>query len=131
MSVYVTVGAIDATRTNVFYDAVLATIGWRKHAEFPGWRAYSEAGTDDDFVLWVCRPFNGELATPGNGTMIGFKVKSRAEVDAFYQTGLANGGTDEGAPDIRPQYSPYWYAAYMRDPSRNKLAVVFDGKNEP
>jgi catechol 2,3-dioxygenase-like lactoylglutathione lyase family enzyme len=119
-----TVGAIDAARSNAFYDAVLETIGWSKHSEFPGWRAYSEGGAGDGFVLWVCQPFNGEPATAGNGTMVGFKVKSRAEVDAFYHAALANGGTDEGAPGLRRQYSPNWYAAYVRDPSGNKVAVV-------
>ena len=127
MSIYVTVGALDAARSNTFYDAVLATIGWNQHAEFSGWRAYSEGGVGDGFVLWVCQPFNGEPATAGNGSMVGFKVKSPIEVDAFYQTALAHGGTDEGAPNSRLQYGPQWYAAYVRDPSGNKLAVVFNG----
>ena len=40
---------------------------------------------------------------------------------------MALGATDEGAPGIREIYSPTWYAAYMRDPSGNKLAVLFEG----
>jgi hypothetical protein len=39
MSAYATVGAIDNAKSNAFYDATLATIGWSKHTEFPGWRA--------------------------------------------------------------------------------------------
>ena len=67
MSVYATVGALDLDRSSAFYDAVLATIGWRKYKEFPGWRAYSEGGKGEGFVLWVCEPFNGEAASAGNG----------------------------------------------------------------
>lgn len=127
MGAYATVGAIDADKSNTFYDASLAAIGWSMHVEFPGWRAYSEGGTGDGFIIWVCAPFNGETATPGNGSMIGFMTKSPSEVDAFYKAAIDNGGTDEGAPNPRPQYGPNWYAAYLRDPSGNKIAVVYNG----
>ncbi|KQT64230.1 MULTISPECIES: VOC family protein [unclassified Aureimonas] len=127
MSVYATVGAIDPAKSNDFWDAALATIGWSKHADFPGWRAYSEGGKGEGFVLWVCKPFDGQPSTAGNGQMVGFMVKSVSEVDAFYEAAMANGGTDEGKPDPRPHYGPNWYAAYMRDPAGNKVSVVYNG----
>jgi catechol 2,3-dioxygenase-like lactoylglutathione lyase family enzyme len=127
MSVYMTVGAIDSAASNAFYDAALATIGWSKQIEFPGWRAYSKGGQDGGPVLWVCKPFNGKPASAGNGAMIGFMASSTAEVDAFYEAALAHGGTDEGAPNPRPQYGPTWYSAYVRDPAGNKMAVVYNG----
>ncbi len=105
MSPYITLGAKDPATSHAFYQAVLATIGWAAHAEFPGgWVAYSEAGRGEGFHFWVCPPFNGAPATAGNGMMLGLPARSRAEVDAFY--------------------GPNWYAAYLRDPSGNKLAVV-------
>lgn len=127
MGNYVTVGALDSDKSNAFYDAALSAIGWSKFMEFPGWRAYSEDGTGNGFTLWVCKPFNGENASAGNGSMIGFMVKSREEVDAFYEAAMANGGLDEGAPGERPNYSSSWYAAYMRDPAGNKIGVVHNG----
>lgn len=127
MSAYATVGAIDDARSNAFYDATLATIGWSAHTEFPGWRAYSEGGKGDGFVLWVCKPFDGEAASSGNGSMVGFMVKSTAEVDAFHAAAMQHGGTDEGGPNPRPHYGPDWYSAYVRDPAGNKLAVVYNG----
>ncbi|MBB4234158.1 hypothetical protein GGD57_000707 [Rhizobium esperanzae] len=54
-------------------------------------------------------------------------AKSHAEVEAFYEAAMTNGGTDEGAPGLRPHYGPNWYSAYMRDPAGNKIAVVYDG----
>ena len=59
--------------------------------------------------------------------MVGFIAKSRAEVDAFYAAAMAHGGTDEGAPGLRAHYGPDWYAAYLRDPAGNKIAVVYNG----
>ena len=125
MSVYMTVGAIDSAKSNAFYDAVLATIGWSKQTECPGWRAYSNDGQGP--VLWVCKPFNGEAASAGNGSMIGFMASSPAEVDAFYEAAMTHGGTDEGAPNPRPHYGPNWYSAYVRDPAGNKMSIVYNG----
>ena len=48
-------------------------------------------------------------------------------VDAFHAAALANGGTSEGAPGLRLLYNPDFYAAYVRDPDGNKLAVVCRG----
>lgn len=127
MSAYATVGVIEDAKSHVFYDATLATIGWSAHAEFLGWRAYSEGGKGDGFVLWVCKPFDGKAASSGNGSMVGFMVKSTAEVDAFHAAAMQHGGTDEGGPNPRPHYGPDWYSAYVRDPAGNKLAVVYNG----
>ncbi len=126
MSVYATLGTSDMPRAIAFYDAVLATIGWSSHTAFPGWRAYSKGGTGEGFVLWICEPFNGAAATAGNGTMIGFNAGSYAEVEAFYAAAMTHGGADEGAPGPRPHYGPNWQSAYVRDPSGNKLAIVFN-----
>ncbi len=123
MGSYATVGATDSDRSNAFYDAVLATIGWRSHAGFPDWRGYSQGGSGEGFVLWVCKPFDSSPATSGNGAMIGFFAASQGEVDAFHAAALAHGGADEGAPGPRP-YGANWYSAYVRDPAGNKLAIV-------
>jgi catechol 2,3-dioxygenase-like lactoylglutathione lyase family enzyme len=126
MNCYVTLGALDHVKSSAFFDETLGTIGWAKHSEFPGWRAYSEGGSGNGLVVWVCKPFNGQAASAGNGTMVAFAAKSRAQVDAFYAAAMANGGSDEGAPGPRPDYGPKWYATYLRDPTGNKLAVVFN-----
>lgn len=128
MPAYVTLGTNDPAASHAFYDAVLGTIGWSTQSDFPGgWRAYSEGGRSDVFKFWVCPPFDGGTASAGNGSMLALPARSRAEVDAFYATAMALGATDEGAPGIRTLYSPTWYAAYLRDPTGNKLAVVYEG----
>ncbi len=127
MEHYVTLGTNDPAAARSFYDATLATIGWSSHAEFPGWRAYSKGGGGAGLTLWICTPFDGGAASPGNGTMLGFAAASPAEVDAFYAAAMAHGGTDEGAAGPRPHYGPDWYAAYVRDPDGNKLAIVHNG----
>jgi catechol 2,3-dioxygenase-like lactoylglutathione lyase family enzyme len=121
---YVTVGAIDIQQSNAFCDAVLSTIGWASHVEWPSWRAWSEGGAGKGQIFWVCKPHNGEASSVGNGVMIAFAAQTKEQVHAFYDTALSLGGTDEGPPGPRPLYGPDWYSAYVRDPAGNKLAVV-------
>ena len=64
-----------------------------------------------------------DAATIGNGSMVALDAESRADVDAFYKAALAHGGTDEGAPGLRPFHENF-YAAYVRDPDGNKLSAV-------
>lgn len=126
MSPYVTLGMRDAGEAARFYDAILATVGWSSHAAFGDWRAYSEGGSGKGMTFWACTPFDGKEASVGNGTMVAFPARTKAEVDKFYDTAMAHGGKDEGAPGPRDIYGPNWYAAYLRDPSGNKIAVYMN-----
>ena len=51
-------------------------------------------------------------------------ANGKAAVDAAYAGGLGNGGTDDGAPGMRPQYGERYYAAYLRDPDGLRVEVV-------
>lgn len=126
MNPYVTLGMRDHDEAARFYDAVLATIGWSSHAAFGTWRAYSEGGSGKGMTFWACTPFDEKAASVGNGTMVGFPARTRAEVEKFHEAAMALGGTDEGAPGPREAYGPNWYAAYLRDPTGNKIAVYLN-----
>jgi catechol 2,3-dioxygenase-like lactoylglutathione lyase family enzyme len=134
MFTYICLGTNDLARATRFYDAVLGTLGLSRcdvsaeagWDDWAGWGTYEQAGAVQ-LALWVCRPFNGKPATAGNGTMIGLQAKSWQQVQGFHAAALAHGGVSEGAPGIRPQYNPDFYAAYVRDPDGNKLAVVCRG----
>ena len=47
----------------------------------------------------------------------------KAAVDAFHAAGIANGGTDEGAPGNRAGAPGNPYGAYLRDPVGNKICA--------
>lgn len=125
---YLTLGTNDLVRAARFYDAAMAPLGLIRRA------------TDDDEVgygladdrrtrLWITRPFDGKPASVGNGTMPAFAAPNRDAVDAFHRAALAAGGSDEGAPGLRP-YGPAFYAAYVRDPDGNKLSAVHEGQGQ-
>jgi catechol 2,3-dioxygenase-like lactoylglutathione lyase family enzyme len=125
---YLTLGAADLQAAVAFYDAVLPTVGWSRFNRHPGFAGYGPGGRGEGQTLWLCEPFDGEAARPGNGVMLALSADSRAEVDAFHAAAVAAGAGDEGPPGLRPRYSPTWYAAYMRDPTGNKLAIVCTAK---
>lgn len=51
-------------------------------------------------------------------------------VRAFHATGLAHGGTEDGAPGLRPGYDANDYGAFVRDPDGNKIEVVTHSAKE-
>jgi catechol 2,3-dioxygenase-like lactoylglutathione lyase family enzyme len=125
MILYITLGTNDLARATRFYDPVMATLGLhlaRKEADEIGFMAPG----DTRCRIWVTQPYDGKPATVGNGSMPAFVATSRDAVDAFHAAALAHGGTDEGAPGLRP-YGASFYAAYVRDPDGNKLSAVCEG----
>lgn len=125
MLLYATLGTADLARAVRFYEAVMAVMGQPRLPDWDdGWAGWGQ-DYDQGFSLCLCPPFDGAAATAGNGSMLAFRADSAAQVRAFHAAGLANGGRDEGAPGVRQQYGPGFYAAYLRDPDGNKLACVF------
>lgn len=55
---------------------------------------------------------------------LAFRTKTRQQVDAFYRSALEAGGTDNGAPGLRPEYHTTYYAAFITDPDGHNIEVV-------
>lgn len=123
---YLTIGANDIPRSARFYTAVLVPLGYEKSEQKDG-VAYTLPDSPDRFngpgAVYVKKPYDGREATVGNGSMIAFRVPSHAQVRALHGAGIAAGGTDEGAPGFRAQYSKNFFVGYLRDPLGNKLAL--------
>ncbi len=120
---YVTLGAHDLAATGAFYDSVLKSVGLERLKTQDYELGYGPKGGES--WLWLVKPHNELPASYGNGTMLALTAPDRAGVDAFYAAAMSNGGYDEGKPGLR-DYSPTWYACYVRDPAGNKLSAVFD-----
>ena len=122
---HVTVGANDFARAQRFYDAVLPSIGLKRFFDNAQLGVLGYAPNPPRAPqFWVLRPIDGKPASVGNGITIAFEVAERGKVDAFHAAALANGGSDEGKPGVRPHYHRNYYGAYVRDPEGNKLCVV-------
>ena len=53
-----------------------------------------------------------------------FGAREAEQVDAFHTAALAAGGTDNGAPGLRPIYHPGYYGAFVLDPDGNNVEAV-------
>lgn len=120
---YVSLGSNDLPRALEFYDALLATLGARRVMEFE--QSFYLYGTaPDQPMLAVCKPYNQEPATVGNGVMVALMVKDQEQVKAVYTKAIELGAADEGEPGER---APNFYAAYFRDLDGNKLNAFCTG----
>ncbi len=120
MLTHITIGAKDKAKSAAFYEAALGPIGYARAFEVPRFVGFS-CGEGQPPVL-VGDPFEGE-ATSANGLMLGFRADSRAKVREAHAAGMAAGGVDDGEPGLRPQGPPNTYAAYLRDPTGNKIGI--------
>jgi catechol 2,3-dioxygenase-like lactoylglutathione lyase family enzyme len=106
----------DFARSRAFFVAALKPLGIDVLAEGDGWALIGRAG---DSKLWVG---TGEL-TAGS-VHVGFSAATREQVRQFHAAALAAGGLDNGAPGLRPQYSPTYYGAFVFDPDGNNIEAV-------
>ena len=55
---------------------------------------------------------------------LAFTAANLAQVDAFYRAALEAGGTDNGAPGLRPHYHPHYYGAFVIGPDGHNVEAV-------
>lgn len=57
-------------------------------------------------------------------THLAFGAPDRGSIARFHEAALRHGGTDNGAPGLRPQYGPHYYAAFAIDPDGHAVEAV-------
>ena len=114
------VGSNDLERSKTFYDA--SRRARQKRGQAPTTRAALVYGHNGSMFM-VTKPIDGEPATHGNGSTIGFAFDTPEEVDAWHQRGhRRRRHRDRGPAGHRVERaSASLYLAYLRDPDGNKL----------
>ena len=122
---HITIGHGNLARDRLFYLACLAALGY---VEIPEEGDFDSAGfgiADCELpVVYIQPTYDGRATTWGNGVHSAFIAPSRQAVSDFHRAALDSGGSCDGPPGLRPHYSEHYYAAYVRDPSGNKLQAV-------
>jgi predicted lactoylglutathione lyase len=113
---YITLGSHDIKKAAAFYDDLFETLNASRIYSYDRFVAWSTNNKSVMFSITV--PFNNEMATPGNGTMIALNAKDKKQVDLLHSKALSLGAFNEGCPGIR---SGGYYCAYFRDLDGNKL----------
>ena len=122
---HVFIGTNHFERALAFYRPLMDTLGIRARfceADKPwaGW----QSSPDPRPLFLIGKPYDGQPHAPGNGQMVAFLASTREAVDRAHAVALAHGGSDEGAPGLRPEYHAHYYGAYVRDPDGNKLCFA-------
>jgi len=105
----------NLARSKQFFVAALAPLGYKiiyelEHAIGMGDQSFPSS--------WF-----GE-GQPHVPLHIAFAAPNRKMVDEFYQAAMSAGGRDNGAPGIRADYHPDYYAAFVYDLDNNNIEVV-------
>lgn len=125
---HISFGVADMERAARFYDAVLAPLGFQRVWSDirPGEEGqavgYGKSGGGDKLALKQ----HDRHRAPGPGYHLAFTAPSPAAIEAFHAAALANGGRDNGAPGMRPEYGAHYYAAFVIDPDGNRLEAVIN-----
>lgn len=113
----------DLSASRTFYEAVLGVLGIAIDFEAEGM-----FGADELAVATATSDgAQGRLTGP---THLAFQAEDEAQVRAWYEAGLAAGGTDNGAPGERAHYHPGYYAAFLLDPDGNNVEAVYHGAHQ-
>ena len=107
----------DLARSARFYDAVFYALGTRRAHQSQSAIAYGDNGP----AFWIVE--RGREAAPGYGH-VALSAAGQAAVQAAHAAGVANGGSDDGAPGPRPHYGRRYFAAYLRDPDGLRVEIV-------
>ncbi len=123
---HIMVGSNDIERSARFYNAVLGVLGAgepiRNQAPSGHVRLFYR---HDGSTFCVTEPIDGNAASCGNGTTIGFKCSSAEQVQEFHDAAVAAGGTSvEDPPGPRNGFTGVTHLSYVRDPDGNKLCAI-------
>ena len=110
------VGDLEASRR--CYELALAELGYGEPTAAPDLYEW------EDLAISAAR--NDRPAT--RNLHLALVASSREQVDAWWKAMTAAGHPDDGAPGPRPQYSPTYYGAFVRDPDGNSLEAVHHGE---
>ena len=106
----------DIEKAKTFYSAIASHVGLELLKDEGAWVGY---GNDASFEFFI------HTDTPGvSGVHLCFETTSKAAVDAFYEAAITVGGSDNGTPGIREDYSPTYYAAFVFDPDGNNIEAM-------
>ena len=116
------VGSNDIQASKTFYDATFKAIGGKEGIlDDKGRLIYMH----NNGLFLVTAPIDGQPATAGNGSTVGFAMDNPEQANAWHEAGVAAGGTSiEDPPGVREGGFGQLYLAYLRDPSGNKLCAL-------
>lgn len=117
---HVSIAVRDLAAAGVFYETVLAAVGYTKHIVRPTTIGFGKAYPD----FWLNQRRDMAPVDPDSGVHVCLRASDAEAIDAFHAAALRAGATSDGAPGLRPEYTAGYYAAFIRDPDGNRIEAV-------
>ena len=118
----------DFQASRQMYETALAELGFsvlgEGRFEGDGYVLFGRDGSDDFSLHAVgTEPGRDRVTT---GAHVAFVAPDTASVERWHRAAVRHGGTDNGLPGPRPEYSGEYYAAFVLDPDGNNVQAVFN-----
>ncbi len=113
----------DISAATALYDAALGCLGYRRVVSAPGFSGYGVEDGQDKLALME----TDHRGDDRPGFHVALSAPSTGAVERFFAAALAHGAHDNGAPGLRPQYGPEYFAAFVIDLDGNHLEAVCKG----
>jgi len=126
---HVSLGVASIEVSRLFYDAALHPLGLVRTVDSAVESDYGFAPGSLGVEFTITSYPGGTLSCLGSH--ICFRAPGRAAVEAFHRAALEAGGRDDGAPGLRPQYHPSYFAAFVLDPDGHRIESVCHAPEEP
>lgn len=115
---HVSIPVSDLEASKAFYDAVLGVLGFARLIERAATIGYGKRYPE----FWL--NLRESPTSPDSGHHVCLRAPNSEIIQGFYDSALANGGSDDGAPGLRPEYTQFYYSAFVRDPDGNRIEAV-------
>ena len=123
MIAHVSIGVTDIDRSKRFYEAALEPLGYKCLRAARTLLGYGYGR--DSIALWIVQFEHPVPADEKSGLHFCFAAANAAAVDSFHVAALRSGARDNGAPGLRPEYSPDYYAAFIIDPDGYRIEAYY------
>jgi catechol 2,3-dioxygenase-like lactoylglutathione lyase family enzyme len=114
---HVSIGVRDVAKAKRFYDVALKPLGYKCLSQGEGSLGYGR----DTVAFWISATQRPVPADEKSGLHFCLTAPTRKSVDAFHAAALRSGGSDNGKPGVRSDYSPDYYAAFVVDPDGYRI----------
>ena len=117
---HVSIEVADLARAAAFYEQVLGEIGLTRLVERETTVGFGKRYPE----FWLNVRAGREETPASSGMHVCLRAPTTEAVDAFHAAALAAGAADDGRSGRRPEYSPTYYASFIRDLDGNRIEVV-------
>jgi catechol 2,3-dioxygenase-like lactoylglutathione lyase family enzyme len=112
------INCADLEASKVFYDAVLAPLGYSRQMDFGVAVGY---GTEGHPAFWIS---SFDEMGPNREMHLAFVAPDDEHVRAFHSAATALGAETLHQPRLWPEYHPGYYGVFVRDPDGNNVEAV-------